>query len=256
MVAHAVKSSRWLALLLLVVLVVSTGCGTQGQESIYSRTPASAKYRSRTYSYERGQYQVEDPQPEESYRRPARREPAPRISAPVRSEPEYRPQPAVDTINAYRLKPGDPIVISLRGIPREEHIEDIIDESGFVTLPYLNAVKAAGKTSSELERDVRSLYLSQQIYRNISVNVVVPSQGYYVRGEVKKPGRYPLMSGLTLVQAVAAAGGYTEFANPKRTSLLREGKTKEYDVREMERRPEKDIPIKVGDVIVVPRSVF
>jgi polysaccharide export outer membrane protein len=132
----------------------------------------------------------------------------------------------------------------------------VIDESGYVSLPYLNMVKAAGKSASELERDIRGLYLQRQIYRDISVNVVLPSQGYYVRGEVKQPGRYPLVSGLTLVQALAAAGGYTEFANTRKVKLLRGGDTTLHDIRELEQHPEDDVPIKVGDVIVVPRSVW
>lgn len=156
----------------------------------------------------------------------------------------------------YVLKPGDFIAIYLRGIPREEEIQDVVDEQGYVTLTYINEVKAAGKTTSELERAIREAYLTAEIYKNISVNVVMMQQSYFVRGEVKSPGRFALMSGVTLLQAIAAAGGYTEFAQPKKVKLIRGDDSRIIDVRDIEKNPEKDIPIEAEDVIVVPRSVF
>jgi len=158
--------------------------------------------------------------------------------------------------SVYLIKPGDQVVVSLRGIPQEQQIEDQVDEIGKINLPFINEVTAAGKSSSELERVIRQAYIDQQIYKNIMVNVILPSQSYYVRGEVRQPGRFPLASGVTLVQALAAAGGYTEFANAKKIQLLRGNKAEYYDARSFEQHPEKDVAIEAGDVIVVHRSVF
>ncbi|MBN1269145.1 MAG: polysaccharide export protein [Kiritimatiellae bacterium] len=188
-----------------------------------------------------------------STRRPASTETASSRPSLRASAPGVTPD---RTAAAYVMKQGDAMVIYLRGIPREEMIEDIIDDAGMVTLPFLNDVEAAGKTASELERSIRRAYVERAIYKDVSVNVVLPSQSYYVRGEVRVPGRFPLMSGVTVVQAIATAGGYTEFANPRKVNILRGGKVKYVDVRALERHPEKDIPIEAGDVIVVPRSVF
>jgi polysaccharide export outer membrane protein len=77
-----------------------------------------------------------------------------------------------------------------------------------------------------------------------------------VRGEVLQPGRYKLTSGLTVVRALAAAGGYTEFANPRKVKILRGGKAFYVNLRELEQYPDRDIEIKPGDVMVVPRSMF
>jgi len=156
----------------------------------------------------------------------------------------------------YRLRPGDPIVVYLRGIPDESQIEDVLDERARITLPYIDTVSAYGKTSSELEREIRRLYLSKKIYKDISVNVVIPAQSYFVRGEIRQPGRFPLAGGLTVVQAMAAAGGYTEFANPSKVKILRGSERIKVNVKDLERHPEKDIEIETGDVIVVPRSIF
>jgi protein involved in polysaccharide export with SLBB domain len=158
--------------------------------------------------------------------------------------------------SVYLIKPGDPVVVHLRGIPQEQEIEDQVDEMGKINLPFINEMTAAGKSSSELEKEIRSAYIDQQIYKNIMVNVILPSQSYFVRGEVRQPGRFPLSSGVTMVQAIAAAGGYTEFANSKKVQLLRGNKADYYDARSFETHPEKDVAIEAGDVIVVHRSVF
>ena len=158
--------------------------------------------------------------------------------------------------SAYSLKPGDFIYVYLRGIPQEQQIEDQIDELGYITLPYINEVMAAGLTASDLERSIRSTYIDQQIYKNISVNVVLPSKFYYVRGEVKQPGRYPITANVTILQAIASAGGYTEFANSRKVQLLRGDKSQFISANDLERHPEKDVAVESGDVIVVHRSVF
>lgn len=161
---------------------------------------------------------------------------------------------------AYRLKAGDPIMIYLRGIPGavggEQQIEDIIDENGAINMPYVGAIQAGGRTSTELEQTVQKAYIDQQIYRYITVNVVIPSRSYYVRGEIKQPGRFALLARVTVVQAIAAAGGFTEFANPSKVEILRGNQRIRVDVSEFEKHPEHDKELESGDVIIVQRSFF
>ncbi len=152
---------------------------------------------------------------------------------------------------AYRLRPGDSIVVAVR-TPAEQLYEMMVDENGMIKLPLIPDIRAAGMTGSELEREIKNAYISHRIYRDVTVNVLVPQRSYFVRGEVRAPGRYPLLGSLTLLQAIAAAGGYTDFANPRRIQILRGGNPLTLDAR----NPEQDIPIETGDVIVVPRSVF
>lgn len=191
--------------------------------------------------------------------------PAPAVSAPppatVRPAALPTAGPAFTTALGdkapYRLRIGDPIIIYLRGImPRDDEIEEIVDERGAVTLPYIDDVAALGKTVSELEREIQRTYIQRQIYRTVTVNVVMPSQSFFVQGEVRQPQRYPLITGMTVLQGIASAGGYTEFADPKRVILTRGGKIRELNMREVERDPLKDIMIESGDVIRVPRSIF
>jgi protein involved in polysaccharide export with SLBB domain len=168
------------------------------------------------------------------------------------------PQGPNDGVRApYRLRPSDPVLIYLRGIlPRDDQIEEIVDERGYVTLPFIDDVMAMGRTVSELEREIQRTYIERQIYKSITVNVVMPSQTFFVQGEVRQPMRFQLVTGMTILQAIATAGGYTEFAEPKRVMLTRNGKVRELNMRDIERNPQNDIPIESGDVIRVPRSIF
>jgi polysaccharide export outer membrane protein len=154
---------------------------------------------------------------------------------------------------AYKLRPLDPIRISLRG-PTEKDFEEVIDEKGFVNLPYVGRVMAAGKTASELGEDVQRLYVMGEIYKYVNVNVVAGFQYFYIRGEVKQPGKYPLIGGMTILQAITTAKGYTEFANPKKVVVYRGGSFFEVNAREIQLDREPDIDVESGDVIVVARS--
>jgi polysaccharide export outer membrane protein len=180
--------------------------------------------------------------------------PAPPPVAPdsVRRAMEIAPNHA-----AYRIRSGDPLIIYLRGImPRDEDFQLIVNERGDVVLPFIGDVRAAGRTSSELEREIQRTYIEREIYRAVTVNVIVPSQSFFVQGEVRAPQRYPIIAGMTLMQAIAAAGGYTEFADRRRVMLTRAGVVRTINMRDIERDPRLDITIESGDVIRVPRSIF
>ena len=163
-------------------------------------------------------------------------------------------------VRVYRMKTGDPIVIALRGIPGypggQQNIEGVLDENGCINLPFLNVVQASGKTPSELEREIRDRYINEGYYRDLGVNIIIPSQSYFVRGEVRGAGRFQLMGGTTILQAIASAGGYTEFANPRRVELLRGENRTVVNMREIEKYPARDKELESGDVIIVPRSAF
>lgn len=196
--------------------------------------------------------------------------PAPR-PAPARTpSPEARPAPepaaalpaasadgSAEDSNAYTLKQGDMVQVFLRGIPSAEAIEGLIDEHGMITLPFINEVVAEGQTASELARTIRRIYQEQGIYRNISVNVVVPTRFYFIQGEIRSPGRFQIVSATRLSQAIAAAGGYTEFASG-RVLVKRGGKIFKTirNARRLERAPKDDILLEPDDIVEVQRSLW
>ncbi len=173
------------------------------------------------------------------------------------AEIEFRTASTAGAQTPYRLRQGDPVLIYLRGImPQEADVQDVVDEKGYVTLPYIDDVMALGKTASELESDIQRIYIERGIYRTVTVNVILPSQSFFVQGEVKAPQRYALITGMTVMQAIAAAGGYTDFAQPKRVTVTRGSAIRKLNMREIEKNPQLDIMIESGDVIRVPRSTF
>ena len=154
-------------------------------------------------------------------------------------------------IEAYKLKPLDPLSIRFNGILEQQGLEVIIDEGGFISLLHLEPIKAAGLTTSELEEKIERNYIDGEIYRNVSVNVIMTAKIYYVQGEVMQPGQFQLSSGTTLLQAIATARGYTPYANEKKVTITRQEKISRYNMKEIEKDPSLDIKIEAGDVIKV-----
>lgn len=183
----------------------------------------------------------------------------PRPPAPPAAAPEEAPSPAPagEIVSAYRLKAGDNVQVFLRGIPNADAIQDIVDEEGMVSLPFINDVYAVGLTTSELEKKIRQTYLDQDIYRNITVNVVVPTRFYYVQGEIRGPGKFQIVTATRVSQAIAGAGGYTEFASG-RVVIKRNGVTYKTirNARKLDRTPQDDILLEPDDVVEVLRSFW
>ncbi len=156
------------------------------------------------------------------------------------------------SFGAYRLKALDPVYVRFSGIMEQQALELVIDENGEISLLHIDEpIKAAGLTASELENKIERLYVEGGIYKNVSVNVTMTAKVFYVQGEVLAPGQFQLMSGTTLLQAIAGARGPTGFANLKKVTINRQGKIYQFNIKELEKDPSKDVKIKAGDVIKV-----
>ena len=152
---------------------------------------------------------------------------------------------------------GDIVQIALRGIPEGALIDDSLDEDGMISLPFIHEVHAEGLTASELEQRIRQIYRDDQIYPNVTVQVQVPTRYYYMQGEIRGPGKVQLVSATRLSQAIAAAGGGTEFWSGK-VQLRRNGEIyrKIKDARRLEKYPEDDLFLEPGDIVELMRSWF
>jgi len=151
---------------------------------------------------------------------------------------------------------GDKLHVSLRGIPTPEEIQGEVDEQGSITLPLVGPVKVAGLASSEAERTIEKAFVDGGYYRKITVIVVAQEDYYFVQGEVRNQGRFPLVGEMTLLQAIAAAGGYTEYAKPSRVRVMRGDQILHHDAERISRRMDPDPLVKRGDIIVIERRVF
>jgi protein involved in polysaccharide export with SLBB domain len=161
----------------------------------------------------------------------------------------------------YRIQVNDTLLIALRGItPEQPNLEMVVDEKGDIKLPYINTVKAEGSTASELEDTIRRSYLTHKIYRSITVNVMIPSQvtpspTFYIKGEVRSPGRIQFVNVMTVLSAIAAASGPTDYFSPDMT-LLRGTQKIKVNYHDIEKHPDHDQPIQSGDIIIVEKSWF
>lgn len=155
-------------------------------------------------------------------------------------------------IGAYQLKPLDPIYIRFSGIMEQQQLDLVIDENGEISLLHISTpIKAAGLTTSALEDKIERLYVDGGIYKNVSVNVTMTAKVYYVQGEVQAPGQFQLMSGTTLLQAIAGARGPNAFANLRKVTITRQGKIYTFNLKKLEKDPSRDVKIEAGDVIKV-----
>jgi polysaccharide export outer membrane protein len=97
-----------------------------------------------------------------------------------------------------------------------------IGPDGFVSLPLLGEVRAAGLTADQLAKDLTSRLTSYVVNAQITVSVVeFRSRQVFITGQVGKPGAYPLIVPITVLQLIAQAGGLNTFANRKDIFILR-----------------------------------
>ena len=124
--------------------------------------------------------------------------------------------------NAYTLGAGDSLRITVFG---EEDLggEYVVDGSGAVSLPLIGQVRAGGYTVPEFEGIIIEK-LSDGYLRTPRVIIEVTNyRPFYIMGEVNAPGQYPYVTGMSVLNAVALAGGYTYRANESRVYIRRGG---------------------------------
>jgi len=130
---------------------------------------------------------------------------------------------------------------------------------GKISLPLINDVQAAGSTPQQLASAVTDKL--RKFLTDPQVTVIVTainSQRVYVVGEVIHAGAFPLIPGMTVLQVLANAGGFTTFANLKKIHVMRlvDGKHIElpFNYREVLKgdNPDQNIKLQAGDTVVVP----
>ena len=126
-----------------------------------------------------------------------------------------------------------------------------LDPSGVLTLPLIGPIKAAGRSQDQLTRDLEAK-LEAAAYREPKVTIEILSfRPIYVLGEVQKPGDYPFNSGLTVLRAIALAGGQTYRASEKTVVIQHAGDP------QMRSYPlDANVPVYPGDLIRLPERYF
>ncbi|MGC2396305.1 MAG: polysaccharide biosynthesis/export family protein [Rhodomicrobium sp.] len=159
---------------------------------------------------------------------------------------------------AYRIGPRDVIEVTVFKVQDLSKVVQV-SEAGTINYPLVGEVEAGGKTAREIEQDLTKL-LGAKYLQNPQISVFVKeynSQRITVEGAVKKPGVYPIVGGMSLLQAVATAGGFDN--NAEETILLirqNNGKSSagRFDVSQMRKGKAEDVQLEAGDVIIAPTS--
>lgn len=151
----------------------------------------------------------------------------------------------------YPLGGGDKLRMVVGGFTNLS-IEYRVSDSGTISLPMLGAINVAGKTTTQVEQEVAAILTREELARNPSVNVQVEEyRHFFITGEVKRPGSYPFVPGMSVLTAITIAGGHTFRANTKSYSINRteNGNT-------VKGKGTDDTRMLPGDIIVVHESWF
>jgi len=180
-----------------------------------------------------------------------------------------QPRPAVVETSApvheYLIGPGDDINIAVWHNP-EVSLSVQVRPDGKITTPLVEDMPAAGKTASQLARDIEktlSKYIQEPIVTVIVTGFVGPySQQIRVIGQAAEPKALPYRDNMTVLDVVIAVGGITEFAAGNKTRIIRniDGKQQQFLVRLDDLIKDGDISANVtmrpGDIMVIPESFF
>ena len=134
----------------------------------------------------------------------------------------------------------------------------IVAPDGSISLPLLNNVHVAGMTADEVAQVLRSKLTDYIVNPQVNVSVVaVHSRQVFVMGQVAKPGSYPLLGPLNVLQVIALAGGLTPYANHDRIMILRDGKDGTEKIRFNYNKVVRgdgtqNVFLLPGDIVVVP----
>jgi len=159
------------------------------------------------------------------------------------------PEPAYTTAGDYILGSGDKIRIIVFG-EQELSGEFDVSGSGKLSMPLIGQVQAAGLTLAQLESEIATS-LSDGYLTNPRVSAeVLNYRPFYIIGEVSKAGQYPYTNGMTVLNAVAVAGGFTYRANSAVVFISRNG------APEQRFRTTQDLKVLPGDTVRIPERFF
>jgi len=173
------------------------------------------------------------------------------VGACAAAKPVPEPRPAQP--GPYRIAAGDTLDIVVWG---EDKVSGTVPvrPDGMISVALVGDLHAAGQTPEELAASTREALARFIDNPNVVIRVAATGSRYFfVMGNVQTPGMYDLRAGQTMIQALAVAGGFTEFASESRLKILRAGAAPmEMDYNAVVRGDTPDVVLEPNDTIVVP----
>jgi len=159
----------------------------------------------------------------------------------------------------YTIGVGDVLEIVTWKEPDFSRSEILVRLDGKISFPLLDDVQAAGLTPTQLKKNIEAKLKDYVASPSVTVTIRdAASQRFYILGEIVHTGEYPLVKDLTVLQAFALAGGFTQWASKKEIILFRRenGKEKVIRINYKDIIKNKDfsqnVTIKADDTIIVP----
>src|SRR5215208_2507058 len=175
------------------------------------------------------------------------------------SRPAYDFPAERKSTSSYTVGPGD--VLQVNAWKNEALSQRVtVRPDGFVTVPLIGDVQAGGRNVDEIAKDIVSraarFYTEPPV---VSVDVAeLHSYRIYVLGEVARPGEFTPKGQVTVLQAIALAGGFTRFAAPDSIMIVRRDANGErripfqYDKVVDDGHLQANLPLQTNDTLVVP----
>jgi polysaccharide export outer membrane protein len=161
--------------------------------------------------------------------------------------------------DSYKIGSGDILEIMTWKEPDFSRNEVLVRIDGKMTFPLLDDIQAAGRTPLELKKSIELKLKDFVDNPVVTVTVINPaSQKIYILGEIINTGEYDLTKNLTVLQAFALAGGFTQWASKKEIILLRHEKGQDKIIRVNYKNIIKgndlmqNLPLQANDTIIVP----
>ena len=137
-----------------------------------------------------------------------------------------------------------------------------VSAAGTINFPLIGVVEVAGKTPAQVEIEIRDR-LADGYPRNPQVSLLVSdyaSKTLSVFGEVRKPGTLPFRDSMTIIDAIAQAGGLTPMAHKNAVTVTRveQGTKKKYTVpvEKIGKGEAENFQVRPGDIVYVPQRLF
>jgi polysaccharide biosynthesis/export protein len=181
---------------------------------------------------------------------------APLLSAKDDADKKKPSQAPAAATDEYKVGPGDKLRIE---VYKDQQLSQSVQvrPDGKITLPLIGDMEATGRTPIEL-RDTVAKSLKDYV-NNPTVTVIVVeaiASQVYVMGEVTHPGTMQLHGPTTILQALAMAGGFKEFANTKDVKVLRPNgsgmETLRFNYKDVLNGDARPFYLRAGDTVVVP----
>lgn len=183
-------------------------------------------------------------------------------SAPAAPSAQNLAVPIVGLAKDYRVGPNDLLDVEVLDLDKDNAKRTVrVNAAGAISLPLIGSVIVAGLTAHQAESHIAARY-SEKYLQNPQVSVFIKeftTERITVDGAVVKPGIYPLTGQITLLRALALAGGFGQIANSGQVMLFRvnekgERQVATFDVDLIRAGKNEDPAIKGDDLIVVQRD--